>query len=399
MKFLVPHTFAYTLFLSAAVAIGPLSTDMYLPTLPQLEQVFAANISEITWTLTAFMIGLAGFQLIIGPVSDRFGRKTVLMGGLTIFALSCFAVLIISTTEELILLRVIQSFGVCTAVVIPRAMVRDLYERDQAARQLSRMGTIMGIAPVVAPVLGGFIAVTINWQAIFVVLGIYALILLVIIHFMVEDSLKSRDHMALKLQRIFRNYMALLQHREYLGYVLTATFSFAGFFAYISASSFILIEVMGVKVAHFGFYFGSVVLGFISGTLLGPKLTYLYNLRRSLQVGCSITLVGGMILLTLGLSDVVHPLAIIIPIAIYDMGVGIVMPQCQAAAMHPFPEKAGAASALSGFTILGVSGLLGLLVATLYDHTQMPLVWTVAVMSILTFTFFHVTVFRDKSEN
>jgi MFS transporter, DHA1 family, multidrug resistance protein len=193
--------------------------------------------------------------------------------------------------------------------------------------------------------------------------------------------------------------MALLQHREYLGYVLTATFSFAGFFAYISASSFILIEVMGVKVAHFGFYFGSVVLGFISGTLLGPKLTYLYNLRRSLQVGCSITLVGGMILLTLGLSDVVHPLAIIIPIAIYDMGVGIVMPQCQAAAMHPFPEKAGAASALSGFTILGVSGLLGLLVATLYDHTQMPLVWTVAVMSILTFTFFHVTVFRDKSEN
>jgi len=390
-----PVKLSYTAFLSASVATGALSTDMYLPSLPEIQATFNATEGEIQWTLSSFMVGIASFQLIIGPIADRFGRKKVLLGGLLIFILASFACVFTQSAGQMVFWRVVQSFGVCAAIVIPRAMVRDLYDREDSALHLSRIGTIMGLAPAIAPIIGGYIAVYYGWEGIFVALGTYGLSVALILIFRVEETLPPERAYPLNFKIIFQNYGELITSREYLGYVMTATLCFAGFFTYISSSAFVLITTYELPVHLFGYYFGFVVVGFMGGTLLGPRLTRLVNLRYSLQIGVFINLFGGALLLLLVANGMQNPFAIILPMVFYNLGVGIVMPQCQAGAMHPFPDKAGAASALSGFCILGLSGLLGGLGGWLFDGTAWPMVLIIFAMAVLTFICFHMTIFLD----
>ncbi|OUR80505.1 hypothetical protein A9Q83_00810 [Alphaproteobacteria bacterium 46_93_T64] len=392
------NTKIYIVFLAAAVAIGPLATDMYLPSLPLLAKVFAVSVSEVQWTLSVFMIGIAVFQLIIGPISDRFGRKPVLISGLLIFGASCFASETSSTIVDLTFYRFLQSLGVCIAVVIPRAMVRDLFDRDEAASKLSKMGTLMGFAPALAPILGGYIVLSNGWGGVFFFLGIYAFAVAIIVIFFVEETLLRKDKAALRPKYIFANYQEILSSSEFLGYAVTAGLCFGGFFAYISSSSFVLINVIGIPVEQFGYYFGFVVIGFILGTLLGPWLSRKISLHKALQVGALFSCVGGLFLLIFAQLHNLHPLEIILPMFIYNIGVGIVIPQCQAGAMHPFPEKAGSASALAGFIILGFSASLGLTVAELYDGTHLPMVVIIFAMGVLTLVFNHLAVYRPIKE-
>lgn len=391
MKALVPATFAFTCFLSATVALGPLASDMYLPAFPHLESFFSASVTEIQWTLSVYVLGIAVFQLLYGPLSDRFGRKNVLLFGLGVFIVASFGCIYVSTIDQLTFFRFFQSFGMCAAMVVPRAMVRDLFERDQAAKQLSRMASIMGLAPAIAPIFGGFMVVYYGWQGIFLVLVLYASIIFLVVIFFVEDSLLLKDLKALRPTMILKNYYDLLTHTEFMAYAVTGGLCFSGMFAFISGSSFVFINTFGVSTEYFGFYFGFVVIGFISGTLLGPKMSNAFGLRHSLRVGVMISASGGLIMLFFALGSFHHPLAITLPMFIYNMGVGVVMPQCQAGAMAPFPEKAGVASALTGFFILGFSAIVGLVVAELYDGSQIPMVVTICVMGLGSFLFFMMT--------
>lgn len=394
MKPLAPRTIAFTSLLSATVALGPLATDMYLPTLPLLEKLFRTDVANVQLTLSVFLIGIAVFQLLFGPLTDRFGRKPVLVAGLAVFAFFSFFCVLAETVEQLILFRFFQSFGICAAMVVPRAMVRDLFEREQAARELSRMGTFMGLAPAIAPIIGGYISIYFGWTGIFLFLGLYATVATLIILFAVKDTLEIKDYHALKPRRIVRNYLELSKNPEYMGFVISAGLCFGGMFAFISGSSFVFIDVMGVKTEDFGFLFGLVVLGFVAGTIAGPFMTRHVGLLRSLQIGTMITFGGSTLMLILYQMSVLSPLAIALPMMLYNTGVGIVMPQCQAGAMAPFPEMAGAASAFSGFSILGISGVLGWLVAQLYDGTQLPMIVIIFSMGVGTLLFFHMTVHR-----
>ncbi|GLQ04909.1 multidrug effflux MFS transporter [Sneathiella chinensis] len=394
MKLLVPGTVSFTMFLAAAVALGPLATDMYLPSLPTLEKDFSASVFEVQLTLSVFIAGLATFQLVVGPLTDRFGRKPVLIAGLLIFILSSLACTVATSIEQLVVWRFLQSVGVCTGVVIPRAMVRDLFERQDAARELSRMGTIMGLAPAIAPVIGGYIAVFWKWPGIFMVLALYGVILTVVVVFGVEETSPRENRQPLGLGRVFQNYGFLIRHPEFQAYAGVVALCFSGFFAYISNSSFVLIDVFGLPAEQFGYYFGLVVLGFITGTVLGPILTRQAGLKRSLQVGVSFCFLGGALLLLLAFADIRHALAAALPMLLYNMGVGIVMPQSQAGAMSPFPKMAGSAAALAGFLSLGFSGLVGMLLALLFNGTQMPMAWIIFLVGGATIVFFHLTVFR-----
>ncbi|MEH6404361.1 MAG: multidrug effflux MFS transporter [Sneathiella sp.] len=397
MKALVPATFAYTCFLSATVALGPLASDMYLPAFPHLESLFSVSALEVQWTLSVYILGIAIFQLVYGPLTDRFGRKTVLILGLFVFIGASAACFFATSIEQLTFLRFLQSIGICAAMVIPRAMVRDLYEREEAAKQYSRIGSIMGLAPAIAPILGGYIVIYYGWQGIFLFLTLFAVAISFVVIFFVEDSLKHKDLSALRPAMILRNYYELLTHAEFMGYALTAALCFSGMFAFISGSSFVFINVFGVSTEHFGYYFGLVVTGFILGTLLGPRVTQAFGLRSSLRFGVMVSASGGLIMLLFTLGSFHHPLAIVLPMFVYNIGVGFVMPQCQAGAMAPFPEKAGAASALTGFFILGLSAAVGLIVAELYDGTQIPMVDIICVMGVGSFFFFMMTGFRAEA--
>ncbi len=388
---LSPKSVSYTLFLSAAVALGPLSTDMYLPTFPLLAEVFSASVAEVQLTLSVFSFTIAACQLVYGPLTDRFGRKPILVGGFLIFAMASYACIGARTIDELILFRFLQALGVCASIVVPRAMVRDLFEREQAAKQLSRMGTIMGFAPAIAPVIGGYLAVFYGWHSVFVFLGTASLLMALTVTFLVEETHLSKDKNALQPKYILGNYKALLKHPEFLAYALSGGLCFAGLFSFISGSPVVLIEVFAVPADHFGYYFGSVVIGFMSGTLVGPLLTQKNGLIYALRIGTVVSASGGILMLGLALGHVDHELAVILPMMLYVHGLGIVLPQSQAGAMAPFPEKAGSASALMGFLMLGFSALLGYLIAVLFDGTQMAMVTAIATMGIMSALVFWTT--------
>ncbi len=391
MARLSPKSVPYTLFLSAAVALGPLSTDMYLPTFPLLAEVFSASVAEVQLTLSVFTFTIAVCQLGYGPLTDRFGRKPVLLAGFFIFTVASYACLGARNIEELILYRFLQALGVCASIVVPRAMVRDLFEREQAAKQLSRMGTIMGFAPAIAPVIGGYLAVFYGWHSVFVFLGTASLLMALTVAFLVEETHLSKDKNALRPRYILGNYTALFKHPEFLAYALSGGLCFAGLFSFISGSPLVLIEVFGIPADHFGYYFGSVVVGFMSGTLVGPLLTQKGGLIFALKIGTVISAVGGILMLALALGNVDHEFAVIFPMMLYVLGLGIVLPQSQAGAMAPFPEKAGSASALMGFLMLGFAALLGYLIAVFYDGTQMAMVSAIGTMGVLSAAVFWTT--------
>ncbi|MEX1036479.1 MAG: multidrug effflux MFS transporter [Sneathiella sp.] len=391
MKRLAPSSVTFTFYLAAAVALGPLSTDMYLPTFPQMAEFFNASPAEVQLTLSIFTFGIGGCQLIYGPLTDRFGRKPVIVAGLLIYVLASLACLVTVNIDQLIVLRFIQALGVCAAIVVPRAMVRDLFAREQAARQLSRMGTIMGLAPAIAPVIGGYIAVFYGWQSVFFILGLVGLIVALITVFLVDESLAEKDLNAVRPRHIVRNYASLFRHREFLGYALTGALCFGGLFSFISGSPLVLIEVFGVAADNFGYFFGIVVLGYMSGTLLGPYVTKSRGLSFSIGVGTVICALGGSAMLLAAWIGLHSVAAVIVPMIVYTLGLGVVLPQSQAGAMAPFPEKAGSASALMGFLMLGFAALLGFLVAYFHDGTQMAMVIAIGLMGIGSVIVFHLT--------
>ncbi|WP_161314251.1 multidrug effflux MFS transporter [Sneathiella litorea] len=397
MKRLSPSSVPFTFYLAAAVAIGPLSTDMYLPTFPQLAEYFSASAAEVQLTLSIFTFGIGGCQLVYGPLTDRFGRKPVIVVGLVIYLLASLACVVAVNIDQLVISRFFQALGACAAIVVPRAMVRDLFAREQAARQLSRMGTIMGLAPAIAPVLGGYIAAFYGWQSVFFVLGLAAFILALVTIMLVDESHLAKDPNALRPSHILRNYMSLIRHREFLGYALTGGLCFGGLFSFISGSPLVLIEVLGVRADNFGYFFGMVVLGYMSGTLLGPKMTQMKGLSASVGVGTGICAVGGISMVAAGWAGLNTIPAVVGPMIIYTVGMGVVLPQSQAGAMAPFPEKAGSASALMGFMMLGFAAFLGFLVAYFYDGTQFAMVYAIGLMGIGSVAIYLLTV-RGSTE-
>lgn len=398
MKRLAPSSVPFTLYLAAAVALGPLSTDMYLPTFPQLAAFFSATAAEVQLTLSIFTFGIGGCQLIYGPLTDRFGRKPVIVIGLFIYVLASIACLFAVHIDQLVILRFIQALGVCAAIVVPRAMVRDLFKREQAAQQLSRMGTIMGLAPAIAPVLGGYIAAFYGWQSVFFVLGLVSLIVGLVTLLLVDESLAEKNPNALRPSHIARNYFDLLRHREFLGYALTGGLCFGGLFSFISGSPLVLIEVLGVRAENFGYFFGAVVLGFMSGTLLGPKMTHAKGLSFSVGVGTVICAIGGGSMVLAAWAGLNTVSAIVLPMIIYTLGMGVVLPQSQAGAMAPFPEKAGSASALMGFLMLGFAAFLGFMIAFFYDQTQFSMVYSIGLMGVSSALIFRLTAYGAREE-
>ncbi len=396
MKPLYPASALFTIYLATAVALGPLSTDMYLPTFPDLAKHFSASPADVQLTLSIFTFGIGACQLIYGPLTDRFGRRPVLILGLGIFVLSSFACAFSQTIEQLTFFRFMQAFGVCAGLVAPRAMVRDLFVREQAAIQLSRMGTVMGLAPAVAPVLGGYIAVLYGWQAVFIVPAMVALIVVLVTALFVEESLRTLNFNAMKPGSILRNYLSLLANREFIGYSLTGGFVFGALFTFISGSPLVLINVYGVAPEVFGYHFAAMVLGYMTGTLLGPYFTKRKGMNPSIGIGTLIVAVGGLIMLGAALAGVGTEFSVVLPMVVTAVGLGMVLPQTHAGAMAPFPMLAGYASALSGFIMMGFGALLGYIVAALYDGTQYSLVISIASMGCLSVAAFRLLIGSRK---
>jgi MFS transporter, DHA1 family, multidrug resistance protein len=375
----VVDSFALRVLLTSLAAFGPLSTDLYLPSLPVLVQAFDSDVSTVQLTLSVFMAGFAASQLIYGPLSDRFGRRPVILIGLVLFFIASIACAYASSIEQLIGARFLQALGGCVGPVVGRAVVRDVFGRDRAASVLAYMATAMAVAPAVGPLLGGVLTEHVGWRANFVLLAGLAVTVFIGAWRLLEESNVHRDENALKPTRLLGNYMILLRDRAYLGFALTTTLVFAGMFSFISGSSFLLVTELGLSPTAYGLCFGVVVAGFMSGSFIAGRLSARAGGVRMIRIGATLAAMGGLIAVGLSLSGVLHVAAIIAPMALYIFGAGLAMPNAMAGAVANYPTMAGLASSLVGFVQMTCAAAAGAAVGALHDGGSLALTGALAL--------------------
>ncbi len=382
-----PNSFPVTALLTALVALGPISTDLYLPSLPSLARYFNVGVDDIQLTLSVFLVGLATAQLVYGPLSDRFGRRPVLLVGLAIYVVASFVCMLSPSVPVLVVARFVQAVGACVGPVLGRAIVRDVYGREGAARVLAYMSAAMALAPAIGPILGGFLENWFGWRINFLALVVYGSGGLVIAWRILPETNGAPDLQAAQLIRILLGYRGFLNHRAYVGYVLCCAFAYSGIFAFISGSSYVLQEVVGLGPIGFGLCFAGVVIGYIIGTVIAGRLSRRLGIDRLIAVGAGIGVGGGALLLALALADtprsgLAGALLIVGPMLVFMAGVGLVLPNSIAGAIGPFPRAAGAGSALLGFTQMTVAAAIGIAVAALYDSSSVPMTATIAAVAV-----------------
>ncbi len=380
---------SFLFLLAALTALGPLSTDMYLPSLPALTGEFATDVGRVQLTLSLFLVGFAVTQLIYGPVSDRFGRKGPILFGLGLYVVATLACTFAWSIEALIAGRFLQALGACAGVVLGRAVVRDLFTRERAARMLAYLGMAMSFAPMLAPTIGGYLQLAFGWQSVFVAQAAFGLTLLVLAWRKLPESNKTPDPHALAPGRMLRNYATLLSSRRYLGFALAVATGYAGLFSWISGSSFVLIDIYGVPLEQFGLYFAGICVGYIVGTLASARLGMRLGLERMMTIGTAVTATGGIAMLVLVLARADGPLTLLAPMMVFTMGLGLTLPQGQAGALSPFPQMAGSAAALMGSLQFAVASVVGAVVGHGYDGTALPRALSLALAGVAGVVAYH----------
>jgi DHA1 family bicyclomycin/chloramphenicol resistance-like MFS transporter len=379
-----PDTLALTALLALLTAVGPMSVDLYLPSLPQIGRVFDAAVPQVQLTLSGYLLCFAIGQIVYGPVSDQVGRKPVLLTALSLYVAVCLGCVFATSIEMLIALRCLQALGVAGAPVLARAMVRDLYHGVRAGRELARMGSITALAPVVAPSLGGVLQAAFGWQAAFVAMAALGLgAILLVMRFLPETMNRPAVAGALSLSSIVRNYGIFIRHRTYRLYLAIVAASYGGLFAWISGSSFVLQDLYALSPLVFGLVFALATLGYGAGTLLAAKLVGRIGIDRTIVCGGAALAAGGLAMAAAVALGATSPFALLVPMALYLCGLGLAMPQSMAGALMPFPERAGAASSLLGFLQQAIASSIGIVVGQMLGSSALPLALVIATMGCL----------------
>lgn len=373
-----PESLGVTALLTLAVALGPLSTDLYLPSLPAIGHYFQAGVADTQLTLSVFLVGFAVSQLVYGALSDRFGRRRVMLGGFAIFLAASALCALTDSLRLLILGRFLQSLGVCAGPVLGRAVVRDVFGPGRAAKVLSYMAAAMALGPAVGPIVGGLLEVAFGWRANFWALTAVGCFLLLAIGLLLPETNRHPDPTATQPHRMLRNFGTLLSHRSYLGYALIVACAYSGIFSFISGSSFLLIEVAGLDPSAYGFCFGAVVLGYMVGTLISGRFGQRLGQERTLAGGVIVACLSAGAGLLLAVLRAEGILPVLLPVAGYLVGCGLMLPNALAGALRHYPRMAGAASSLMGFLQMGIAALVGIGVGQLHDGTAVPMTGAIA---------------------
>ncbi|MEE8397314.1 MAG: Bcr/CflA family multidrug efflux MFS transporter [bacterium] len=360
--------------LGILTAFGPLSIDMYLPSLPTIQAFFLASPETVQLTLGLFLGSFALGQLLLGPVSDSLGRRPVLIGGILVFVAASGWCAVSGSLAELIAARTLQALGACTGGVVARAIVRDLFSADSAARQLSHLMMITTVAPLTAPTIGGWLLVWAGWRAIFGLLGAFGLLALVAVIFLAPETRPVEQKVPLRIGPHLRAFGALLAHPTVVGCVLGGGLCFAGVFAYIAGSPFVFIRLFGVPPQYFGLFFGLNVLGLLAGSTLTSWIVERVGWRPLLIVATALAALAGSALLVTGITGFGGLAGLVVPLFFYVAVLGAVFPLAGAGAMMPLPERAGAASALVGATRFALGAVSAAAVGLLDNGTAVPMV-------------------------
>ncbi|HMO57405.1 MAG TPA: Bcr/CflA family multidrug efflux MFS transporter [Roseiflexaceae bacterium] len=370
------------LILGALTAFGPLSIDMYLPGLPAIAADLGADAAAIQLTLSAFFIGMAAGQTLYGPLSDRIGRRAPLIVGCVFYTLATIACALAPTAESLVVLRFAQALGGCAGMVIARSVVRDLFDARESARMYSILMLVMGLAPITAPLIGGQLLTIFDWRAIFWILAVYGAMCVVLVAWLLPETLPAEHRSRAGVREVAGVYGRLLLDRHFLGYALAGGLAFAGMFAYISGSPFVLIELYGVSPQHYGWIFGLNALGLISASQVNRRLLLQYRSEVILSVALLLVAGAALVLVAAAASGFGGLIGLLIPLFVCISSVGLVGPNTAAVAMAPHGRAAGSASALLGTLQFVVGAIAGVLVGVTHNGTALPMAAVIAGCSI-----------------
>ena len=384
---------ALTVLLGALIAVSPFAMDIYLASMPSMTTALATTPAKVQLTLSMYMYGLGIAQLAAGPLSDRWGRRRVLISGLVLFVVASFVCAAAPSIEVLIAARCVQALSVAVCATVPRALVRDLYSGADAAHILSLMGMVLGIAPIVAPIIGGQLFVWFGWRASFVFVTGYGVIALVASLAGLPETLKEANHRALHPSAMLANFALLLRSRVFVGYGLTSCCVYCGLFAFLAGSAFVFVSVMGSGAQGFGLLFGTVMVGNLTGAMISTRVGRRYGIDRVIRFATGLALAAGVAMAALAWTGLNHPLTIVVPMYFYMVALMMILPQAMAGAMTPFPAMAGAAASLQQFSQFVMASTAALIVGFTYDQTQRPMTTAIAVSSLLAFVTFR-TFFR-----
>ena len=386
-----PDTFALTALLALLTALGPLAVDMYLPSFPDIARLLNTSPATVQLTLSLYMAAYAVGQIVYGPLSDRFGRLPVLRFALGVYCVASLACALAPNIELLLAARATQALGSSGAIVLARAIVRDLYSGARAGRELSLMGAIMALAPVGAPMIGGVLQSGFGWRSHFILQIAFGLIAALFVWRKLPETLKVPTAGPFSLTAILAGYAEILRNRAVLAYIGMLAVSFAGVFAWISGSSFVVQEIYGLSALSYGLAFGAASAGYLAGTTLATRIVIRLGLDRTIGIGTLALTLGGLgsvAAITVGSAS---PIPLVAAMMVFAAGMGLVQPQTVAGAMIPFPHRAGTASSLVGVSQMVCAAACGAIVGYFLGTSAWPVAIPLAISGCLTFAIWAVS--------
>lgn len=361
-----------------------MSIDMYLPSLPAIGRDLNADASMVQLTLSAFFIGLALGQAIYGPLADRFGRKGPLYFGVVVYIAASVGCALASGIYWLIGLRLLQALGGCVGIVIARAVVRDLYGYQESARMFSVLMLVMGVAPILAPLLGGYVLIWFGWRAIFWTLALFGMGCLLAAGLILPETRPEDTHRPGFVSAVV-GYGQLLADRRFMGYTLAGGLAQAGLFAYISGSPFVFIDVFGVPAQHYGWLFGLNALGLVVASQFNRRLLARFSTDQLLKRANIANVLFGIVLAAIAWSGLGGLPGLLLPLFGYITALGFTFPNAAAGALAPFGDRAGSASALLGSVQFSIAAFAGAAVGWLHNDTAVPMAMVIAACGIAAF--------------
>lgn len=388
------------LILALLLSIQPVTTDLYLPALPALTRSLDAPVSAAQLTLSGLLLAFGCSQLVWGPLSDRFGRRPILLVGLSIYTVASIGSALAPSMSLLILWRIAQGAAMGSVVMCARAIVRDLYTPLEGARAMSKALTGLGFVACICAPLGGLLAEWLGWRASLSALTVYAVATLALVALRLPETLAHRNPRALQPRTLVATWLQVLRHPTFWAFSLQTTATYGGLFTFLASSSFVFIDVLGLSRTQYGGAMASACVAYFAGTFLCRGLLARFGLKRSVAIAGGLSLAGGTLMGLVALMGWHQPWALLLPFYLFMLAHGIHQPCGQSGAVGPFPQAAGVASALNGFMMMLAAFGIGAWLGLRLDGTVWPLVngiwfWSV-VLALISWTL--VQKFGDPGE-
>lgn len=369
--------------LAALLGIQPVTTDLYLPALPALTSSFSAPMPAAQLTLSALLLAFGVSQLMWGPLSDRFGRRPILLIGLAAYLVAAIGSALAPSMMQLIVWRTLQGAAMGAVVMCARALVRDLYQPQDGARIMSKGLTGLGALACISAPVGGLLAQFYGWRAALLAVAVFGALALALVVLRFKETLVAKNPKALEPTTLFDTWRNILSNPAFLAFSALSAASYGGLFTFLASSSFVFITLLGLSKTQFGMVMFFTSICYVSGTFLCRRLLLRFSVQKTIAVAAFISLGGGTLMGGLAWAGVVNVWAVLLPLGLFMVGHGIHQPCGQSGAIGPFPKSAGAASAMNGFFMMLVAFSIGSWLGVRMDGTLLPLTNGVWFWSVL----------------